>query len=121
MWINRMSTPRDRDGTWYLISDDADCAHEPIVRLGADNGNNEYFQCEACDTVLIKEGYVDHREIRQQRQQHEDTPSNPLAKAIDVGELMGSDNRGHSSPYQTSQSSTVITRIKRISRRLFKK
>lgn len=85
-----MSQRRDGGGSWYLLSGDEECEHDPVVRLGADGGNNEYYHCRECGSVLIREGHADHRHIRdQQRQQQQQSSDNPFASALNLEEMSG--------------------------------
>ncbi|WP_415087705.1 hypothetical protein [Natronomonas sp.] len=37
----------------------ADCDHETVRQLANDGGANRYFTCEACGSVLIREGALE--------------------------------------------------------------
>lgn len=120
--INRQCMPTgEQAGSWYVISDDDDCEHEPLHRLGADNGNNEYYQCQACETVLIKQGFVDHRQLRKQRDDQQQRSTNPFANALGVNSFVAPKDPPRHRPNRSTSSSTVVSRIKRVSRRLLRK
>ncbi len=116
-----MATPQKRRGTWYAIPGDVDCEHGPIIRLGADVGNNEYYQCQTCETALVREGHVDPREIREQHQnEHQGGSNNLFLDALDVDDTLGGDKTGqHRSEVNQSSSSPIAVWIRKIRRRIF--
>jgi len=112
------------DPTWIAVpgvdGGGADCEHESVAQLGADTGANEYYRCEACQTVLVQAGggAVDHEEIREQRQMEEPS-DNPLAGALsfDTGADEPGRTPGTGSPLSAS---SLRARLRSLSDRLFR-
>ena len=39
---------------WWAFEDDIECPHDSLQPLGKDDGNNRYFNCQSCGTVVME-------------------------------------------------------------------
>lgn len=121
---------RGGDATWYVVpgegddspgtaagvesGDGAECSHASLDLLGADNGGNEYYRCEDCEDVLIKQGTRDFREVRAEREDRSGQKRRGFLSA--TGRSRDSDDH-----WRRPGETDIVERLRELGRRLLRK
>lgn len=64
---------------FYRISGKKDCEHK-LVFLGSDKGNNEYYKCQKCGGVILKEAQEAEKHVQKIRRESEENEKGLVAR-----------------------------------------
>lgn len=115
-----MSSPDGGEDAVFKIGGDEDCTHESTVKIGADTGNNAYYKCRSCESVILKSGESSPERARErQRQEMQSGSNNKFVDMLDLDETFDRTDTHHDRSRQGGLSgSDIVARIREFGRRI---
>ncbi|MEF8777591.1 MAG: hypothetical protein V5A36_01630 [Natronomonas sp.] len=116
-----MSSPQGGEDAVFKIGGDEDCPHESLVNIGADAGNNDYYKCRSCESVILKSGHS-RPDGADERYRQDSGSKNKFADMLNLEETFDQTNtRGTGSRQEAPSESDIVARIREFGRKIFRR
>jgi hypothetical protein len=114
-----MSSPDGGEDAVFKIGGEEDCPHESVVNIGADAGNNDYYKCRSCESVILKSGHSSPDGV-DERYRQDSGSKNKFVDMLDLEETFDRTNaHGNRSRQNGPSESDLVARIRELGRRIF--